>query len=88
MDGDRIIGTSLTGNDGRRGYLHHVVVAGPYRGQGIGAALVEHSLEALQAEGIQKVHLFVVRTNEIGQRFWRNHDWHERVELVMFSKNI
>ncbi len=88
LDGDQLVGTSLAGNDGRRGYLHHVVVAGPYRGQGIGAELVERSLEALQAEGIQKVHLFVVSTNEVGQRFWRNRGWRERVELVMFSKNI
>jgi N-acetylglutamate synthase len=88
LDGVRLVGTSLAGNDGRRGYLHHVVVAEQYRGQGIGAALVERSLEALRAEGIQKVHLFVMKDNEFGQRFWRGHGWRERVELVMFSKNI
>ncbi len=87
-DGDQLVGTSLAGNDGRRGYLHHVVVAGQYRGQGIGAALVQRSLEALHAAGIRKAHLFVVKDNEIGQHFWRNHGWQERVELVMFSKNI
>ncbi len=87
-DDGRVVGTSLTGNDGRRGYLHHVVVAEPYQGQGIGAALVEHSLEALRAAGIQKAHLFVIKENLHGQRFWRNRGWHERVDLVMFSKDL
>ncbi len=87
-DGEQLIGTSLTGNDGRRGYLHHVVVQEQYRGQGIGATLVERSLDALRADGIRKVHLFVMDDNLFGQRFWRNHGWIERVELVMFSKDI
>lgn len=86
--GDRLVGTVLAGNDGRRGYLHHVVVAEDHRKQGIGEALVKRALEALAKGGIQKCHLFVVKDNRLGQRFWRNHGWRERVELVMFSKDI
>jgi ribosomal protein S18 acetylase RimI-like enzyme len=35
-----ILGAVLCGNDGRRGYLHHLAVAAEWRRRGIGKALV------------------------------------------------
>ena len=42
--GAEIVGTCLAGHDGRRGYIHHLAVAGPHRGTGIGRALAEAGL--------------------------------------------
>lgn len=36
-----IIGVILSGNDGRRGFIHHTAVRVSERGQGIGRAIVE-----------------------------------------------
>src|SRR5512135_3277007 len=49
-----LAGAVLCSTDGRRGYLHHLAVAPQFRRRGIGRALVDHSLECLRREGIQK----------------------------------
>src|SRR5262249_5210784 len=43
-----LVGVSLAGHDGRRGYLHHVAVAESFRKRGIGRRLVEACLAALK----------------------------------------
>jgi N-acetylglutamate synthase len=88
VDGEKIVATILAGQDGRRGYLHHVAVHEHYRRRGIGEALVEKSLSQLHQLGIQKCHLFVVEQNEAALRFWKITGWVEREELVIFSRDI
>lgn len=81
-------GTLLCGHDGRRGFLHHLVVRPESRGRGIGHALVARGLAALRAEGIDKCHLFVYQENHLGRGFWTAEGWEERVTLVTMSKDI
>jgi putative acetyltransferase len=83
-----LIGAVLAGHDGRRGYLHHLVVRADRRGLGIGRMLAEHSLAALRTVGIDKCHLFVFRANTDGMEFWRKVGWKERGELILMSKNV
>jgi N-acetylglutamate synthase len=84
----KIAGTILCGNDGRRGYLYHVVVDESFRAKGIGKELVQKSLEALKKQGIQKCHLFVFENNELGIGFWKGTGWNKRDDLIVFSKNL
>ena len=86
-DGGELVGAVLCGHDGRRGYLHHLVVRPDYRGHGLGRDLAEHCLAALRAEGIDKCHLFVKRSNIAGQTFWQRTGWTER-SLILMSKDI
>lgn len=83
--GERIIGTVLAGTDGRRGYLMHLAVEKLFRGRGLGRALVDHSVQALAAAGIYKVHIFVFNQNIEGQAFWQRLGWQGRDDLLMFS---
>jgi len=83
-----IVGVILSGHDGRRGFIYHLAVRLEERKQGIGTALVERSLEALYAEGIGKVALFVFKNNEIGNHFWAKCGFAEREDLVYRDKNI
>ncbi len=46
-----LVGVSLAGHDGRRGYLHHVAVTPTLQKIGIGKQLVDASLAALRADG-------------------------------------
>lgn len=88
LDGAQVVGTILAGNDGRRGYLYHMVVAPAYRRRGVGKTLLERCLAALKAVGIEKSHLFVYQENEEAKRFWEKCGWLQRHELVVFSKDL
>ena len=87
-DGECVVGAALCGDDGRRGYIHHLAVSKPYRRKGIGRALVGRCLSALKRDGINKCHIFVFHDNQDAIAFWKNIGWTQRVELVMMSQHI
>jgi len=80
-----IIGSTLCGTDGRRGYLQHVAVAKSHRRRGIASALVERSVNALAERGIDKCHLMVLADNVDAQAFWTRIGWKERSEIRLMS---
>ena len=84
----KIVGTVLCGHDGRRGYIHHLMVHPDHRRQGIGQSLVSRCMFALTRIGIQKCHLFIYEGNEGGIKFWESLGWQRRVELTMMSRKI
>ena len=83
----RPVGCLLCGHDGRRGYLHHVVVAPAYRGQGVGRALVERALDGLAAAGIAKTHIDVFADNAAALAFWQHTGWQLRDDIRRLSFN-
>ena len=83
-----IVGVILAGNDGRRGYIYHTAVNPSFRNQGIGAALVESVMEALQSLGINKVALVVFSKNKDGNDFWEKLGFTTRGDLVYRNKSI
>lgn len=85
LQGDQLVGTVLCGHDGRRGLIHHLVVAPATRRLGVGRELLRRGLAALSAEGIQKAHLLVFRSNEPGLAFWHSVGAEERTSLALFS---
>ena len=85
---EKLIGAILCGHDGRRGYIYHTVVLPEYRGRGIATALVEAAVEALQKEGITRVCLNVMKTNEQGKKFWIGKGWEGKDFLEFYSKSI
>lgn len=87
-DDDKLIGTILCGHDGRRGYIYHTVVLPEYRRQGIATNLVDMAVKALQEEGITRVCLNVMETNEQGKKFWIDRGWEKKDFLGFYSKAI
>ena len=87
-DCGKIVGAALCGHDGRRGYIHHLAVDPRHRGQGFGTALLQHCIDTLQKEGIQKSHVFVFNKNELGRGFWAAKGWQLRRDISIYSKNI
>ena len=86
--GGALAGAVLCGYDGRRGYLHHLAVAPPYRRRGVGRQLVHRCLAALSAAGVRKCNIFVIADNVKGRRFWERTGWEERTSLLIMSKDV
>ena len=84
----KIAGAILAGHDGRRGFIYHLAVAIPQRGKGIGSALVEHAMAALEQEGIRKIALVVFDRNEVGNAFWEQLGFTKREDLIYRNKSI
>ena len=84
-DNTQVVGAVLCGTDSRRGYLQHLAVAPSYRRRGLGRALVQRSLAALAAQGMDKCHLMVMRENAAARAFWAHLGWHERHDVVLMS---
>ena len=58
-----VIGTTMAGYDGHRGWLYSVAVAQDKRHKGIGRALIMHTLRELKKRGCPKVNLQVRGNN-------------------------
>ncbi|RMD99164.1 MAG: GNAT family N-acetyltransferase [Calditrichaeota bacterium] len=85
---NRLVGTVLCGQDGRRGYLHHLAVHEAYRRRGIGRQLVQLCLEGLRKQGILKCHIFLEADNREGEIFWVKIGWMKRPDIKVMSKFI
>lgn len=81
----KVVGAILCGHDGRRGCLYHVCVAEDYRLRGIGKAMVVHCMEALSKEQISKVSLIAFTENDIGNAFWKEIGWFQRLDLNYYD---
>jgi N-acetylglutamate synthase len=86
--GTEIVGAVLCGHDGRRGYLHHLAVAGACRQRGLGRQLVETCLADLTGRGILKCNIFLFSDNAAGEAFWIHNGWAKRSDLQIMQKSL
>lgn len=82
---NEIVGCIMSGHDGRRGYLQHLIVHLDHRRKGIANALVESCLSSLEKIGISKSHIDVLKTNEIGSSYWESQGWKLRTDINRYS---
>lgn len=85
---NRIVGIILSGHDGRRGYIYHTAVEATQRKQGIGSALVDAVLAAMEREGIHKTALVVFSRNKTGNDFWERLGFEAREDLVYRNRAL
>jgi ribosomal protein S18 acetylase RimI-like enzyme len=83
-----LLGAVLCGNDGRRGYLHHLAIAAEARRQGIGKSLVQACLQRLSDLDIAKCNIFVYADNVAGQAFWKKLGWLGREDLLVMQATV
>ncbi len=86
--GDEVVGVILCGHDGRRGMIHHTAVKQSLRRRGVGKLLWEAAVAALRREGIAKAWLVVKRQNELGNAFWEQLGFEDRVDLTFRSVTL
>ena len=80
-----LVGCIMSGHDGRRGYLQHLLVLPNFRRKGISCALVNQCLDGLEAVGIKKSHIDVLKTNESGASYWAHKGWQLRTDILRYS---
>lgn len=85
---NRIVGAIMAGHDGRRGYIYHTAVSTDCRHRGIGSALVDHAIKALEEEGITKAALVVFSRNENGNAFWESMGFAKREDLAYRNRAL
>jgi ribosomal protein S18 acetylase RimI-like enzyme len=83
--GDKVVGCIMSGHDGRRGYLQHLVVHPDHRRKGIANALVENCLSSLEKIGICKSHIDVLKSNQAGSSYWESQGWKLRTDINRYS---
>lgn len=83
-----IVGAVLNGQDGRRGYIYHLVVKENHRKQGIASQLLALTEQKMCSLGIHKLALFVLDENEGAQEFYKTIGWNEVNEARTYSKLI
>ena len=85
VEDDKIVGAILCGHDGRRGCMYHVCVDAEYRLRGIGKAMVVFAMNALKKENISKISLIAFSENDIGNAFWNEIGWTQRLDLNYYD---
>jgi len=83
--GSELVGCIMSGHDGRRGYLQHLLVLPDFRRKGIASALITQCPTALEAIGIKKSHIDVLKTNESGAAYWAHMGWQLRTDILRYS---
>ena len=69
---DTIVGTTIAGYDGHRGWLHKVAVLPQYQRRGVATALVRRAILALRTAGCTKVNLQIRATNTEVRGFYES----------------
>jgi len=81
----KVIGTIMSGHDGKRGYLQHLAVAEKYRNVGVASMLLDMCVTSLKTEGINKSHIHVLSSNYLAKDYWKNRGWCKRNDIEVFS---
>lgn len=69
-DDASLVGTSMVGNDGHRGWVYYLAVAPDHQRQGVGRALMQASEAWLVERDVPKLNLMVRRGNEAVLAFY------------------
>jgi ribosomal protein S18 acetylase RimI-like enzyme len=70
MDGPGVVGTTMAGYDGHRGWIYSVAVHPSRRKQGIGTQLMARAEQALAERGCMKINLMILGGNEAVAAFY------------------
>ena len=69
---NEIVGTSMAGYDGHRGWLYAVAVLPEHRRSGTGSLLIKHAIQCLKELGCIKVNLQIRSTNTDVAEFYKS----------------
>lgn len=83
-----IIGSVLGTTDGRRGYIYHLAIDPAFHKQNVGSELIEELFKRFKNQDIDKVHGFVLTSNEAVTYFYEQHGCYRRSDLFVMSRDL
>lgn len=83
LDGETVVGTTIAGFDGHRGWLHLVAVKPSHRRRGIATLLLREAERRLEALGCPKINLQVLAGNTAAVNLYKSlgFDVEDRVSM-------
>ncbi len=88
LEDGKIIASVLSGHDGRRGFIYHLLVQEKYRRFGIAAAMLEKVYKKFEENFIPKANIFVMKVNQSGIGFWTHEGWKSRNNLEIMQREF
>jgi ribosomal protein S18 acetylase RimI-like enzyme len=86
LDGQRLVGTAMSGFDGHRGWVYYLAVLPEHRRRGVGRALMQRIETELAARGCSKINLQVRSTNRRAADFYRHLGYQVEDRISMGKK--
>lgn len=87
FDGDRLVGTAMTGHDGHRGWVYYLAVAPDAQRRGVGRALMEAAEARQRAQRVPAMNIMVRTTNAQALGFYERLGY-DRGEVVLLGKRL
>jgi ribosomal protein S18 acetylase RimI-like enzyme len=88
LRGNRIIGSVIGTNDGRKGWVNRLAVAPDYRREGVAQALVERVEACFRARSLKIFSCLINAGNEPSQSLFERLGYGQHPEVVYYSKRI
>ena len=88
VDGNKIVGTVIAGDDARRGFINHLYVLPEYRNRGVGNNLLSLAEQALAHRYPTKAYVFVKADNFKGIEFWKKNCFYLCEDFITMRKSL
>jgi ribosomal protein S18 acetylase RimI-like enzyme len=86
FSGDRLVGSVLATDDGRRGWINRVAVHPDYRRTGLGADLVRAAENELRNRGMRIIAALIEDSNAASRALFKKLEYQEMPEVLYYSK--
>lgn len=86
--GERMIGSVIGTNDGRKGWINRLAVHPGHRGEGVAKALVGSLEECFSSRSLKIFSCLINSTNEPSQSLFEGIGYDRHPEVVYYSKKI
>ncbi|MFT5259146.1 MAG: ribosomal protein S18 acetylase RimI-like enzyme [Cryomorphaceae bacterium] len=83
--GDQIVGTIMSGHDGRRCNIQHLAISSDWRQTGIATALLSRCIQGLKREGIFRSQIYVLSENVLAKKCWSSRGCEKRTDIKVYS---
>lgn len=82
----KLVGVSLSSDDGRKGWINRLAVLPEFTGRGIASSLITESEKALKRRGMHIFCIHIEGDNEISVRLFEKAGYHRETDIFYFTK--
>jgi ribosomal protein S18 acetylase RimI-like enzyme len=87
-DGDRVVGVTMGGWDGRRAYVYHLAVDPDWQRRGVATRLMDELEERFRTKGALKAKLQIMVHNDVSRAFFSARGYLLESDCVPWGKEL